>query len=348
DVSQLVSALHDSGSSDFSLGRPAADDFARLGFVPVDARTTAGRRSQTVSLSLEEYTNDAALAAVCRRLNDQSAHCQKAGETSLRFDTLFDSESGHFRPKRSDGRWLEPFSPIAWGGHFTEGSAWHWRVSPGLHAPLSLQRLFGGAESFGSVLRAFITEEPKATWKAYGMKIHEVTEMELLAKRLGTGQFALTNEPLHHALHLFPWADEQTQNEMFAHLMRLVPRTFEAGPSWASEIGAYIGDEDNGQMSAWYVLACLGVYPAQPFAPWLVRGPPLVESATLRVDGAEVTLRATEHVSTAAQVSNDADFANEVSDGSRRFLLPLDLFLGRNNLSGSERNKEIRISVTPG
>jgi predicted alpha-1,2-mannosidase len=170
------------------------------------------------------------------------------------------------RAKNSNGTWVEPWNEFHWGNPYVEGGPWQasWAVQ---HDPAGLIRLMGGDEAFSAKLDRMLTTPPYFTTGAYNMEIHEMTEMAVA----GFGQYAQSNQPVHHVLYLYnaaghPW---KTQKEVRRVMSELY--TPDDLP----------GDEDNGEMSAWYVLSALGIFPQTPGHPSWTIGSPIFPRATV-------------------------------------------------------------------
>ena len=155
------------------------------------------------------------------------------------------------RPRRGDGSWAEPWTPWAWGGAYVEGGPWQhsWTVPHDLDG---LAELAGGREALADRLEAVFTTPPRAEPGAYGEEIHEMTEMALAADAEGRsfGQYAHSNQPSHAILwQLVALGRRDFAREQLARITRdlYTPDRFP-------------GDEDNGEMAAWFVLATLGRY----------------------------------------------------------------------------------------
>jgi len=181
---------------------------------------------------------------------------------------LFDSRVGFMRAKNPNGTWLEPWNEFHWGNPYVEGGPWQasWAVQ---HDAAGLIQLMGGDEAFVDKLDLLLTTPPHFSTGAYQMEIHEMTEMAFA----GFGQYAHSNQPVHHVLYLFnaagrPW---RTQKEVRRVLAELYSPDKQPG------------DEDNGEMSAWYVLSALGIFPQTPGHPSWTIGSPIFDRATVNL-----------------------------------------------------------------
>lgn len=178
------------------------------------------------------------------------------------------------RGRLSDGTWKPNFDPVEWGGEFTEANAWQYTWSV-MHNVSDLIELMGGEEKFNSKLDSFFTMPQDIKYGTYGKEIHEMREM-LLAKM---GQYAHGNQPTQHVPYLYnysgkPWKAQQKVREVTSKLYN------------SSEKG-YPGDEDQGQMSSWYVLSALGFYSVCPGTDQYVFGSPVFNKATIELENGE-------------------------------------------------------------
>ncbi|GAB2502873.1 GH92 family glycosyl hydrolase [Promicromonospora xylanilytica] len=251
------------------------------GWVPRDI-------DESVSWGLEGYINDAGLASMAealaeapetprgrrRALRDEAAYLR---QSSLGYVHLFDRETAFFRGRGRDGSFgTEPFDPGEWGGDYTESDAWNFLFHP-VHDGAGLAGLHGGPGGLERLLeRFFATPEPADKPGTYGFVIHEMVE----ARDVRMGQLGQSNQVSHHIPYtwLFAGRPDRTQETVREILARL----------WTgNEIGqGYHGDEDNGEMSAWYVLSALGLYPLEiGSSRWAVTSPLFERAVVHRPDG---------------------------------------------------------------
>lgn len=263
------------------VGRKGQDFALTHGWVPRDV-------DESVSWGLEGYINDAGLARMAqaladapgtpearrRALRDEAAYLR---QSSLGHAHLFDAATGFFRGRGRDGSFGgESFDPDAWGGDYTESDAWNFLFHP-VHDGAGLAALHGGRDGLERLLdRFFATPERADKPGTYGSVIHEMVE----ARDVRLGQLGQSNQVSHHIPYvwLFAGRPDRTQETVREILARL----------WTgSEIGqGYHGDEDNGEMSAWYVLSALGLYPLEIGSSRWAVGSPLFERAVVhRPDG---------------------------------------------------------------
>jgi predicted alpha-1,2-mannosidase len=175
------------------------------------------------------------------------------------------------RGKDSQGRWRTPFdplvptSPLNNPGDYTEANAWQYTLTPALHDPQGLAEAMGGPAAFEAWLDRFFTVQAPGDNKHLGQ--------EALI-----GQYAHGNEPSHHIAYLYAYTPSPWKGHA---LIRRIAQDF-----YSDRPDGITGNDDCGQMSAWYVLSTLGLYPAVPASGSWALGAPQVRSATVQRPGA--------------------------------------------------------------
>ncbi|MCK5700962.1 MAG: GH92 family glycosyl hydrolase, partial [Cyclobacteriaceae bacterium] len=184
------------------------------------------------------------------------------------YQHVFDTATNFMRGRKSDGSWLTPFDPIEWGGPFTVGNTWHhtWSV---FHDTDGLINLMGGDGNFIKKLDKVFSTPSEFKVGTYGQVIHEMTEMILANK----GQYAHGNSPIQHMPYLYNYTSQPWKTQFWVR--SIMDDLYKPTPD------GYSGDEDSGQLSAWYVMSALGFYPVTPGHPSYVLGSPLFKKATL-------------------------------------------------------------------
>jgi predicted alpha-1,2-mannosidase len=246
-----------------AVGRKGIAAYLELGYVPCEETGEATART------LEFAYDDWCVAQIAERLgkNQAAATLLRRGQN---YRNVFDAEVGFMRGRLRSGEWRPDFQADEWGGPFTEGSSWHYSWSV-LHDIPGLIELMGGDEKFVGRLDEMLAAEPTFGVGHYGREIHEMTEM--VACKMG--QYAHGNQPVHHVLYLYNFAGAPWKTA--APVRQVVDTLYGPGP------GGYCGDEDNGQMSAWYVFSTLGFYPVCPGKPGYVLGSPRFAKATIHL-----------------------------------------------------------------
>ena len=228
---------------------------ATKGYIPADLEL------KSVSKALEFAYNDWTIATMAKDMG----RAEVAAEYSKRagyFRQYFDSKTGFMRRKNSDGKWGEPFTPTDSnhkGGEYTEGNAWQWTWFVPHDVP-GLMDLFGGREPFASKLNELFTTDSALTGEEVSADITGLI-----------GQYAHGNEPSHHIAYLFNWAEQPWRTVEITN--RIMTDFYQATP------GGIIGNEDAGQMSAWFILSSMGIYQVCPGNPNFSLGCPLFDEA---------------------------------------------------------------------
>ena len=262
------------GEGTWGLLKEDWDILDRYGYYPYD-RMRGGYRDavvkgESVARLLECAYDDACAARFATALGkaeDAAFFAKRAGN----WRNVFDPELKFMRGKSADGKWREPFDPIALGAgpwndsDFCEGNSWQytWHV---MHDPDGLIAAFGGCEPFAAKLEALFTHEPVE------YKDRPTADVSGLI-----GQYAHGNEPSHHTIYFLRYAG---RGDLAADYVR---RVFDT--QYFVRPDGLCGNDDCGQMSAWYVFSALGFYPFDPCGGKYVIGAPQVPSATLTLPG---------------------------------------------------------------
>jgi len=187
-------------------------------------------------------------------------------DRALDYVNLFHPGIGFFVARDEQGRWRytqQNFDPLRWGDDYTETNAWNMAF----HAPqdgAGLAALYGGRQALGAKLDQFFSTPGIYHVGGYGEPIHEMFE----AQAVRMGQYGHSNQPSHHIIYMYDYAGEpwKAQDKVRDVLSRLY---------LGSEIGqGYLGDEDNGEMSAWWLFSAAGFYPLRMGTPEYVIGAP--------------------------------------------------------------------------
>lgn len=232
----------------------------KYGFMPENIQT------QSVSITLEQAFDDWCVAQLAAKLN-KDADYQRFHKRSEYYRNLFHPKTKFFQSKNDKGEWIEPFDPYQYGGNgghpFTEGNAWQyfWYVPHNIQA---LMELTGGTKAFEQKLDTFFT----STYKSEQMN-HNASGF--------VGQYAHGNEPSHHVAYLYNFAGQPWKTQKYvSHILNTLYNNTSSG---------YAGNDDCGQMSAWYVFSAMGFYPVNPADGRYIIGSPLLDECTLKLAG---------------------------------------------------------------
>jgi predicted alpha-1,2-mannosidase len=242
-------------------GKVNYPEYDRLGYIPSELADSV---SGTLDFAYSDYAVSVAATALGR--GTQAKQLQKRALKAR--EHLYDKQSGLMRPKGRGG-FLSFASPTQWGSGYVEGSAWH-HSFPAFDLP-GLATLHGGRAELASRIGELVQTPGTFMPGSYKLIIHEMEEMRALAM----GQYAHNNQPVHHIPFLLSGLDEKKTECMQAARQQ---RHQASGvcPRLQSEVLVhevltrayglefYSGDEDNGEMGAWYVLASLGLFEPAP------------------------------------------------------------------------------------
>ncbi len=225
-----------------------------------DGYIPANSKRESVSCTLEYAYNDWCIAQMAKELGREDVYneyMRRAGN----FANVFDGSTRFFRPRNADGGWETPFNIYQPGRAFTEANAWQYRF----FAPqdiAGLEQLFGGREAFVSAMDSLYTNNTELDGEQ-----SDIT---------GTiGQYAHGNEPSHNFAFLYnfvgqPWKSQELVRYILDTMYKPTPE-------------GICGNEDVGQMSAWYVLASLGLGPVAPASGEYTLSAPLFEKAIIKL-----------------------------------------------------------------
>jgi predicted alpha-1,2-mannosidase len=246
-------------------GREILDQYIALGYCSIDP-TAHGAAART-----QEYAYDDFCVAQVARLLGKHDDAALLYRRSLSYKNVFDASVGFMRGRFADGAWVTPFDPFAWDTRvYVEGSAWQysWAVQ---HDPAGLIALHGGSAKFVRKLDSMFTTPAHFVNAGYPYEIHEMTEMAAV----DFGQYAHSNQPVHHVLALYAAAGQPWKMQHWVR--RVLNELYNSG------VNGFCGDEDNGEMSAWYVLNALGLFPLCPGHPSFVLGSPLFAKSVVHL-----------------------------------------------------------------
>jgi len=243
-------------------GTPA---YIQYGYVPQD------KHGWSVTMTLEYAFDDWCIAQVAKKLNqisDYNLFMQRAES----YKTLFDSTTGFMRAKDSKGKFIEPFDPLlsehGFDGQYIEGTAWqHSFFVP--HDVEGLAKLYGGKEKLVKKLDDLFM----APSELHG----ENTSADVSGL---IGQYAHGNEPSHHIIYMYTALGHPQKTAKWIKVV--TDSMYKTGPNGLT------GNDDCGQMSAWYIWSALGMYPMNPSAGQYVFGLPLIKNASITLPNKKI------------------------------------------------------------
>ncbi len=234
--------------------KKGADYYIKEGFIPTNIK------KESVSCLLEFAYDDWCIAQMAKALGHIDDY-EPFIKRSQNFINVFDGSTRFFRGKRQDGNWETPFDPFAIGRSYTEATAWQYRFfTP--HDVYGLTQLSGGREAFIADLDSLFM----VTSEVVGDLV-DVTGL--------VGQYAHGNEPSHHMAYLYSYVGQPWKTQEWTR--RLLDEMYQPTPE------GIIGNEDCGQMSAWYILSSLGFYSVCPGSNQFILTTPLFDKANMKL-----------------------------------------------------------------
>lgn len=257
DINQMYQALKTTAlETDDGMGLKYVNE---LGFVPSDKIKDA-----PVSMGQEYAIDDWAIAQMAKALGKEADY-ELFMERSRFYQNYFDPETKFFRGKLSNGEWREPFDPyhiVHMASDFTEGNAWQYLwLAP--HDVEGLVELQEGEEPFVEKLDSLFS---------ISSELNEGASADISGM---IGQYAHGNEPSHHTTYLYAYVGQQYKT---ADKVRYIMDSL-----YTDQADGLCGNEDCGQMSAWYLFSALGFYPVNPVNGAYIFGSPIVQEASLQM-----------------------------------------------------------------
>lgn len=251
DAELALEAMQKSANWDH-LGLPS---FNRQGFIEVEDD------NESVSKTLEYAYDDWCIARMADLMKKPEVYNEyyKRGKSWM---NLYNADNGFVQP-RSNGGWIAGFDPFEVNNHYTEANGWQYNF----YMPqdiTSMIRLMGGREKFVAKLDELFNASVKTT----GREQADITGL--------IGQYAHGNEPSHHLAYLYVFAEQPWKTQEILH--KIKTEFYKDTP------GGLIGNEDCGQMSAWYIFSSLGFYPVCPGSDEYVVGAPSFEKAIIHLE----------------------------------------------------------------
>lgn len=224
---------------------------------------------EAVSKTLESGYDDWCVTEMARKLN-QPEIAHRFSIRAAYYKNLFDPGTHFFRGRDTSGNWRTPFnplmatSPLNNPGDYTEANAWQYFWTPAQYDLSGIIQLLGGKAAFTQKLDSFFTTNAEHPNKFLGQEAM-------------IGQYAHGNEPSHHVIYLYAFSQYPQTGQRYIH--EVVHRFHNNTPD------GMIGNDDCGQMSAWYIFATLGFYPVNPASGEFVFGSPQVKQVQIQLQG---------------------------------------------------------------
>ena len=231
------------------------------GYIPAD------KERESVSKALEYAYDDWCIAQTAKSLG-KTDDFDLFSKRALYYRNLYDSTSGFMRGRNSDGSWVTPFNP-RYGTEkqpqYTEGNAWQYSWYVPQNVP-DLIALMGGNQRFTQKLDSLFNQKPVLDDEGAPPDVSGMV-----------GQYAQGNEPSHHIAYLYDYAGRPWKTQEIVHR---ICRDY-----YTNKNDGLCGNEDCGQMSAWYIFSALGFYPVNPADGTFQLGTPLLDKVSIHVGG---------------------------------------------------------------
>lgn len=231
-------------------------EYRRLGYVPCDKDSV-----WSLSKTLEYAYDDACIARLAEYIGNDSVY-REFSQRAQNYLNVYNPVTGFMQPKRSDGSFADTFDPQQYTEDICESNAWQylWSVQ---HDIPGLIELLGGKTALEKKLDLFFSEKADSA------------SLPLFSTGM-IGQYAHGNEPSHHVAYLFNYTEHPEKGRQY--LRQIMTTLYKNAPD------GLCGNEDCGQMSAWYVFSSLGFYPLDPVSGEYEIGCPMFESAKIHLD----------------------------------------------------------------
>ena len=235
-------------------------DYKKLGYIPAD------REGESLSKTLEYTYDDFCIAMMAKKMGKEDVY-QEFMKRANFYKNLYNPDSRFFEPRKADGSWLGGFDPEAYTHHITESNAWHYRYAA-QHDIAGIRELLGGKKELEVALDSMFSLAPTDPSKLPSFSTGMI------------GQYAHGNEPSHHIAYLYDWTDNPARTqELVTEIMRTQYLDLPEG---------LCGNEDCGQMSAWYVFSAIGFYPVDAVSMEYALGVPLFEKSTITLPNGKI------------------------------------------------------------
>jgi predicted alpha-1,2-mannosidase len=242
------------------------DSYMKLGYVPED------KSGSSVSKTLEYAYDDWCIAQLAKKLKRQDIYDEFI-KRSENWRNVYDKSTGFMRPKLSDGSFRSAFDPLNTHNQgFIEGNAWNYSLYVP-HNPEAMITMMGGKKRFVTHLDSLFTMHLPDEFFA---ETEDITRDGII------GNYVHGNEPAHHAAYLYNWTDQPWKTQ--ERVRMILDKQYNNGPAGLG------GNDDCGQMSAWYIFSSLGFYPVAPGSDEYALGSPSIKSASMKMENGK-TLR---------------------------------------------------------
>lgn len=241
-------------------------DYEGIGYYIDKGYIPAEKNGTSVSNTLEYAYDDWAIAQLAKHLGETEIYTRFI-RRSENWKNNFDPGTGFMRPRLQDGSFKAGFNELSTHGQgFIEGNSWNYSFFVPQN-PAALIKVMGGKKKFASRLDQLFTMHLPDEFFA---DTEDITREGII------GGYVHGNEPAHHVAYLYNWAGQPWKTQ--AQVRRILNMQYKATPDGLG------GNDDTGQMSAWYILSSLGFYPVAPGSDMYAIGSPAVDSAILTLE----------------------------------------------------------------
>jgi len=278
-------------------------DYMKLGFVPLESSKSAA------SVTLEYAYDDFTIAKLAESVSDDStsgpllqmfadAETVKYRKRSENYKNVFDRTTGFMRPKNADGGFKPSFDPLSTSNQgFVEGNSWNYSFHVPQDVP-GLISLMGGDKAFISRLDSLFTMHLD---DKYFAETEDVTRAGLI------GNYVHGNEPSHHIPYLYNWTSQPWKTQAIIHKI--------VNSMYKNAVDGLCGNDDCGQMSAWYIFSCLGFYPVCPGTDMYSIGSPCVSKAVISLPNGKTLTIAAKNLSEKNMFIKSVTLNGKILDG---------------------------------
>ncbi len=231
-----------------------------MGYIPAE------KNGSSASTTLEYAYDDWCIAQMAKKLNRKDIYSEFS-KRSENYKNVFDTSVGFMRARMTDGSFKKGFDPLSTSNQgFVEGNSWNYSLYVP-HAPDQLIKMLGGPDAAAKHLDSLFTMELPDKFFA---ETEDITRDGII------GGYVHGNEPSHHVAYLYNWTNKPWKTQ--EKIRMILKQQYKPAPDGLG------GNDDCGQMSAWYIFSALGFYPVAPASDQYAIGSPAINKATLNLD----------------------------------------------------------------
>ncbi len=274
--------------------KSAIDTRSGLGYYQEKGYIPSDKENESVSKTLEYAYDDYCIARMAKQMNWNDTIVRKFYERSSYYQNLWNPDAKFFTA-RKNGKWISPFDPFEVNANYTEANAWQYLFAVAQDIP-GLIKLMGGNGNFEHKLDSLFTAHSELK----GRKQPDISGL--------LGQYAHGNEPSHHFAWLYNYIGK---SEKSIDKVRYILNNF-----YHTGRNGLIGNDDCGQMSAWYVFSAMGFYPVCPASNYYALGSPIFSEVKIHLDSGKTFTINAENIS----AQNIYVSKSELKNGKKEFL----------------------------